>query len=360
MNTITYKVDNPVLHTTEELLDRSLPRPTVRQELVGELLQVLKEGLGDLGGHKRPLWISKARFGEANLCKSFAVARSTKQFSWSQPAALGSIVDRAITVGLEKRRLSPKACVESALSGIELEGTDLARFLDTLGPEAKELLSGKAVELVGNLLECWPHFPPDNFDSQVVMKVYLSGAVVLRGTPDLVLGSLASQDGCSRALVLDWKTGQLRPEHALEQRFYALLTTLWAGRPPWRVATYYLSTQRCLIDEVSEELLFSTAAQVVEVAHLLNNAAFSEQLMDYSPGEYCAWCPTSSECPKDQGTLSPEPPLGTGQLRGDLLLAADSLVKSLFSITEVGLALFEATVEVLLGGGKRTKEGAKG
>ncbi|MHB1504493.1 MAG: PD-(D/E)XK nuclease family protein [Acidimicrobiales bacterium] len=304
--TTTHEGDDSVLLATEDLLDRSLPRPIAREELVGELRQVLEEGLADLAGREKPLWISKARLGEANQCESFAAARRAERFSWSEPAALGTLADRAIAVGLAQR-LSPEACVESALAATKREGKDLARFLDALGPATKELLVVNAAELVGGLLDCWPCFSPDNFESQVAMRARLaSGAVVLSGTPDLVLGSLHAPDGRSRALVLDWKSGQLRPEHALEHRFYALLTTLQARRPPWRVATYYLARQRSLVDDVSEELLFEVAARVIEVAHALDDIAASRRPTRYRPGECCAWCPISSVCPERYGSLLAE------------------------------------------------------
>ncbi len=77
----------------------------------------------------------------------------------------------------------------------EREGKDLARFLGALGPLAKELLVANAAERVGGLLDSWPIFSPDNFESQVAMRARLaSGAVVLSGTPDLVLGSDRAPD----------------------------------------------------------------------------------------------------------------------------------------------------------------------
>lgn len=315
----THTTDDTVLLATEDLLDRSLPRPTVREELVRELHQILEEGLGDLAARKQPLWISKARLGEANQCESFAAARRAERFTWSEPAALGSLVDQAIGVGLAQR-LSPEASVASALAGITAEGKDLARFFATLGPATKELLVINATELVGDLLDCWPRFSPDNFESQVAMRVRLaSGAVVLSGTPDLVLGSLRAPDGRSRALVLDWKSGQLRPEHALEQRFYALLTTLQARRPPWRVTTYYLTRQRALVDDVSEELLFSIAAQVIEVAHVLDDIAALRRPTRYSLGECCRWCPLASSCETFKGTLLQEHDVQAEQAQGSAL-----------------------------------------
>jgi hypothetical protein len=305
MTTPAGEGDDLLLVTTEELLDRNLPRPFAREDLSGDLRHLLEEGLADLVGRKKPCWISKARLAEAKGCEAFAEARRTEGFSWSEPAALGTLVDKAISIGLAKR-LSPEACVDAALAEIDREGRDLARFLRALGAATKELFAMNAVELTSGLLACWPRFSPQNFESQVAMRVRLaSGAVVLSGIPDLVLGSLRAPGGQSRALVLDWKSGQLRFEHRLEQRFYALLASLQAGRPPWRVATYYLARQRALMDEVNEEMLFEVAAEVIEVAHALDDLEAARRPARYLLGESCAWCAISSVCPERSGEHSP-------------------------------------------------------
>ena len=122
--TTTEESDDLELVTTEELLDRSLPRPVANEELSKKLRLVLEEGLADLEGRRKPLRISKARLAEAEGCEAFAEARREERFSWSESAALGSLVDKAITIGLAKRS-SAEACVEEAISEIRREGKDL-------------------------------------------------------------------------------------------------------------------------------------------------------------------------------------------------------------------------------------------
>ena len=309
--TTTEEDDDLQLVTTEKLLDRSLPRPVANEELSKKLRHVLEEGLADLAGRKKPLWISKARLAETEGCEAFAEARRAERFSWSEPAALGSLVDKAITIGLAKRS-SAEACVEEAISDIRREGKDLARFLGSLGPVTRDLFKTNAIELILQLLHSWPRFPLTNFESQVAMRAHLAGgSVVLSGTPDLVLGSLYSPDGLSRALVLDWKSGQVRPEHRVEQCFYALLATLQAGRSPWRVATYYLTRQRSIVDEVNEGMLFQVAHQVIEVAHALDDLGAKRRPARYLLGASCAWCPIASVCPERTREDASGPAQGT-------------------------------------------------
>ena len=69
----------------------------------------------------------------------------------------------------------------------------------------------------------------------------LGGSLVVSGKVDLVLGRPdMAQPMRGQRLLIDLKTGGAYPEHAEDNRAYALLHTLRFGVPPYRVASFFL------------------------------------------------------------------------------------------------------------------------
>ena len=116
------------------------------------------------------------------------------------------------------------------------------------------------------------------------------GLVVLSGRLDLVLGR-------RRRLLIDFKTGDARPAHAEDMRFYALLCTLTFGRPPYRVASVFLQSMEWQAEDVTEGTLDLAAHRVIETAtgaaELLGGAT-----PDLTAGPHCGWCPRAATCPE--------------------------------------------------------------
>jgi hypothetical protein len=115
------------------------------------------------------------------------------------------------------------------------------------------------------------------------------GLVVLSGRLDLVLGR-------RQRLLIDFKSGDARPAHAEDMRFYALLCTLTFGRPPYRVATVFLQSMEWQAEDVSEETIDLAAHRVIDTA-----TAAAELLgggtPELTPGPHCGWCPRVTSCP---------------------------------------------------------------
>lgn len=297
-----------VLVDTATLMDRGAPRPTHRGELADELRCYLEAELGDLqvreGRRAKPLWISKGTYSMFAACETYAISRRAERFTWSEAAVLGTVADRAVANVLGSTT-APTEAVEAAITTLEAAGDDLARYLKNLGPSSRDLLVLQVGELLSRLVEVWPLYSRSIYDHQVRLRVSLAGgAVVLSGVPDVVLGRLREPSGQSRALVLDWKSGQVRPEHRVEQRFYALLVTLQAKRPPWRVATYYLAAQGALLDEVDEALLWETARAVTTIVRRIA-ATTAGDVPRRQGGPQCRWCGCRATCPVVGATSAP-------------------------------------------------------
>jgi hypothetical protein len=100
----------------------------------------------------------------------------------------------------------------------------------------------------------------------------------------------------AQRLLIDLKTGGAYPEHAEDNRAYALVHTLRFGVPPYRVASLFLEGGTWQVEDVHEEVLFHAADRVIAAARSAASlrAGRAEQL---TPGRWCAWCPRSQRCP---------------------------------------------------------------
>jgi len=86
------------------------------------------------------------------------------------------------------------------------------------------------------------------------------------------------------------------PEHAEDNRAYALLHTLRFGVPPYRVASFFLEGGTWQFEDVHEELLFHAADRVIAAARSAA-ALRGGREPALNPGRWCAWCYRAPECP---------------------------------------------------------------
>lgn len=87
------------------------------------------------------------------------------------------------------------------------------------------------------------------------------GPVRLRAVFDLVLGVPTGSP--ARSFIVDFKTGDQRASHRQDLHFYALVETLRAGSPAYRVATHYLDGGTYCLDDVDEPILRAASRRVV-------------------------------------------------------------------------------------------------
>ncbi len=72
-------------------------------------------------------------------------------------------------------------------------------------------------------------------------------------------------------VLIDLKTGGFSPVHVDDLRFYALVEAMKVGVPPRRVATHYLESGNLVPEDVTEPLLMSAAARVVDAVNAGSN-----------------------------------------------------------------------------------------
>ena len=125
----------------------------------------------------------------------------------------------------------------------------------------------------------------------------LGGSLVVSGKVDLVLGRPdTAQPMRGQRLLIDLKTGGAYPEHAEDNRAYALLHTLRFGVPPYRVASFFLEGGTWQAEDVHEELLFHAADRVITTARVASSLRAGREPV-LTPGRWCSWCPRADVCP---------------------------------------------------------------
>jgi len=127
------------------------------------------------------------------------------------------------------------------------------------------------------------------------------GQVLLSGVVDLAFGGPA-HDQASVCLV-EIKSGTRRIEHHADLHFYALLETLRAGAPPFRVATYYTATGELDVEAIGEDVL--VAATTRWMCRLAAGGAPVP-----TPNPLCAWCVGLPGCVPGQERAGTDVPCG--------------------------------------------------
>jgi len=255
----------------------------------------LDDALGGLG-LADPLWLSKGRMDELARCRGMLQASlrgERDEFAHSAQSAAGTLMHRAIQLDVAVERAADvRSVVERAAERLRDQDPGFAQHWNGLDALDR---AERLAEASASLVQFRELFPPIPRSWQPVTEQPLrtrvaGGLVVLSGRLDLVLGR-------RRRLLIDFKSGEARPAHVEDMRFYALLCTLTLGRAPYRVATVFLQSMTWQSEDVTEEALDLAAHRVIVAA-----TAATELLAgadpDLTAGPHCAWCPRGATCPE--------------------------------------------------------------
>lgn len=278
-------------------------RPRFEVTLRHELRRRLEDGLAPLVDSiaaDEQLFIAKHLLNQVHGCERRFLAEDNEPFAWSVPVARGTIAHKAIELSIHwKREPDPLVLVDEALARLT-DGVDgLADFLQTCSEVERAELRAEANDRVVKFLECFPTLKPawrPVTESRLRLELH-DARIVLSGKVDLSLGQ-AQGDQAGKVLV-DLKTGGFSPAHIHDLRFYALIETIRLGTPPRRLASYYLDQGRFVPEDVTEDLLFSTVARVVDGAHRVLELRAGAADIKVIPGPSCRWCPALPDC--DEG-----------------------------------------------------------
>jgi len=289
--------------TQERTVDRLIRwdrPPDLPEGFEARVRDRLEHGLAGAGvpfgpaGRSEVIWLGKRRLSSHERCEGMFQAQLLREeppFEHNPRSAAGTLFHEAIRVDLlSGRELAPDVAGREALRRVRRREASFERFWEATDRfDRADLLAGAARHLdtfrttFPPLHRTWAPQPEHQ------MRVRLAGGrVVLLGTPDLVLGR-------TWRLIIDFKSGEAWPEHAEDMRFYALLALLWAGKAPYRVATFLLGSGQWQAEDVGEETLERATERVVAAA----GAAVRLQQgppVELRPGPHCGWCARSRTC----------------------------------------------------------------
>jgi hypothetical protein len=280
-------------------------RPVFPTDLAQRLRDRIEEAARGLELHE-VLWLGKERLNDLDRCEGTFWSKLTGEgppFAHNRSTAVGVVQHRAIEVAVGARdALDPHEIALLAANRTAEREERFAEFWREMSrPEQDDLLMEVARRTV--LFE--GSFPPLRElrrelapTVEIPMKaVLLGGSLVVSGKVDLMLGRPdRTQPHRAQRLLIDLKTGGAYPEHAEDNRAYALLHTLRFGVPPYRVASFFLEGGTWQVEDVDEELLFHAAGRVIRAARSAGSLRAGREA-SLTPGRWCAWCPKADACP---------------------------------------------------------------
>jgi hypothetical protein len=294
-------VYNPAQQQVVDLLGVQAGEPQqfdaqLRHDLRHEL-EVGLEPLLEAIGPKDQLYISKYPLAQVHGCEAKFVADRDEPFSWSAPAARGTVAHKAVELSVHwPHEPVPLELVDEAMARLGQGSGSLADYLRTASTADTAELRGEANERVAKFLECFPPIKPQwrpVTESAVKVELF-EQRIVLQGKVDLTLGQ--TKGATARKVLIDLKSGGFSPSHVDDLRFYALLETIRLGTPPRMLATYYLDTGRPFPETVTEGLLDAALQRTIAGAIRMAELAHTDREPVLRPGPSCRWCSLLATC----------------------------------------------------------------
>lgn len=317
------QLTDPQRRTLEQLIGTG-ERPVFPSDLAQRMRDRIEEAVRGLDLNDT-LWLGKERLNDLGKCEGTFWSKLSGEgpaFAHSKATATGVVQHRAIEALVGAREpLDPHAAAEIAATRTAEREERFAEYWGGLGgPERDDLLmevARRSVLFEGSfppLRELRTDLAPV---AELPMKAeLLGGTLVVSGKVDLVLGRPDQRDPMrATRLLIDLKTGGAYPEHAEDNRFYALVHTLRFGVPPYRVASFFLEGGTWQAEDTSEETLGHAADRVV-VAARAASAMRAGREPSLTAGRWCGWCPRVDVCPAAEPGETWRPPLsGTSDPR---------------------------------------------
>jgi hypothetical protein len=289
--------------TLERLLTPPWELPTHPENLADAMRGRLER---DLSVSPAVLQAKKTVFSKNDLssvlcCEDYHLVNKNT-FEWTPVTARGTLTHKAIQLGAFGRlaKEGPGEWVEAAFDYFEsgwTRPTELGAWLERdCTPAQRSELEGEAVDRATKFQQTFPTLVrawAPRFESPAKAEL-LGGNVVLRGKFDLALTLRQGQPGSS--VIIDFKTGPVHQSHRDDLRFYALLETMRAGVPPWRVATFDLDSATFVHEDVTDDVLEAALARTVRGVTLCAELWLENRVASRTPGAQCRWCELNQDC----------------------------------------------------------------
>lgn len=283
----------------DHLLQVGAHRPTAPTGIADELRRIISDGTSaSMGSWTEPsLWMSKARLSTLLRCEGQTIAYAQSPSDTVRPSTLTGIVAHlAIQLSNTHPNYSARTYTDWALAASTTDEPALADLWERMNPAQQSDVINRATERVTSFLDSWPALDPrwePRFDASIQAKV---GRLTLAGRPDLVLGR--PRPPRQTMFLCDFKSNGLHDGHMFEADFYALISTLRYGVPPYRSMVYSLSAGDWTEPtDVSADRLRVTATTVADATKAYVEIMTASRAPELTPGPQCRWCPQRASCP---------------------------------------------------------------
>lgn len=280
--------------------------PEFPAELRAELRGELEKGIADhvaMLGPDRQIWANKHAISTVHGCEKRFLA--DREFpGWSVPLARGTVIHKAIEFSINWPSVAiPADLVDEALSSLEFGEQNIATFLQELNDADRAQLRSDAIDMVTKFDECWPRLKKQwrpVTESKVRLDLF-DGKVTMQGKIDLTLGR--AEGNKAGKVLIDLKSGKFQPGHMHDLRYYALIEAVRIGVPPRRIASYYLDQGRFHPEDVSEDMLFSSAQRAVDGINRMIELELDASNPRIATSPACRWCKALDVCEPGQVSL---------------------------------------------------------
>lgn len=299
-------------HVFDELLEVSdvSSRPVARPGMVDELRHAIDEGTRQaVASWTEPtMFLGKSQLMSVLRCEGQAKA-DAEQPRDGQPLHPATVVGIAAHKAIQIAHTHPDGTVgdhvEAAVRSARSTERRFREFWDNVGVGEQSDLIAQVTSKVNGFLSSWPPLSrkwEPRFEESVQARV---GGLKLSARVDLVLGN-PRPTGEQTMLLTDIKTGSIGPRHDDEAGFYALVSTLRHGVPPFKSLVYSVASGEWSEAAVTEPRLWKAARQVVTAVNALAEVLGEHRDPVLTGGRWCEWCPLAKSCPASQAEAAGE------------------------------------------------------
>jgi hypothetical protein len=297
------QLTEPQRRTLDQLIGTE--RPTFPADLPQRLRDRIEDAARGLE-LTEVLWLGKERLTDLERCEGTFWSKLSGEappFAHNRATAVGVVQHRAIEALVGAREpLDPHTAAVVAAQRTADKEDRFAEFWRACAPAEQDDIVMEVARRTALFEGSFPPLRELRRDlaplAELPMKAeLLGGSLVVSGKVDLCIGRPdQTQPMRAQRLLIDLKTGGAYPEHAEDNRAYALLHTLRFGVPPYRVASFFLEGGTWQAEDVHEELLFHAADRVIATARSAAALRAGREPV-LTPGRWCAWCPRVDVCP---------------------------------------------------------------
>jgi hypothetical protein len=286
------------VRTLDELLAIGAERPAADPNLLSEVTARMELAVSAALERwtERSLYMTKGQYLSVLRCEGELLAQANQQRSGTSPAmVVGTIAHRAVQLSYTHPFRPVSEYVRQSVVGARSADATLDEWWAKLPVSEQSDMLMQITSKVTNFLDDFPPLDPSwspRFEEPIVAKI---GKLTMASRADLLIGRPRG-DLKQTMLLIDLKSGALKEEHADEARFYALVSTLRHGVPPWRSLVYSLASGEYTEPDISAEILLETAEKVGAAVNAMVDVLTERRTPTLTPGPHCRWCPAREHC----------------------------------------------------------------